>query len=175
MTSDPLQRVAEIVVGLGEAGPQPHRLFVVRDRVAVATQFMQDVGQIVMGLGIARSRRDRPLVMDDGDIVLAERVQHAGEVVVDLGIIGPDAQRVPGNEPRPVRDGRERRLALPRLAWASASSGLIAARPPHDASDCCQFPEALKRQPEIVVRGCIVWVRSRALSGNGRRRHRHHP
>ena len=143
------------MVGFCEGGPQPQRLVVLQDCLALATEFMEDVTQIATGLGIFRFCRDGALVVDERGIVQPELVKHAGEVVMDLGIVGPDFQRL-----LVMRDGLfgtvENTIGIAKAGVSFRQIRFQQQRLLMIRQRLFPFAEPLQRRSDIVVRLGII-------------------
>ena len=79
------EQVAEVVVGLIEVGEQTQRLFVLRDRLVVASLVGEEQAEVVVRLGQRGVQTRGLFIVLNGAGQVAAGLQRVGEVVVGLG------------------------------------------------------------------------------------------
>ena len=164
-----LQDDAEVAVGLGVVGLEPDRLAVFGDGLVELPLALQGVAEVVVGLGVVGLEPDRLAVFGDRLVELPLARQGDAEVGVGLGVVGlePDRRRGTRRWPRRASPGPVR--AMPRLLWASASSGLSRIAVAVLGDGLVELPLALQGVAEVDVgRGVVGLEPDRlAVLGDG--------
>ena len=135
-------------MGLGVVGLEPDRRAVFGDRLLQLPLGSQGDAEVGVGLGVVGLEPDRRAEFGDRLLQLPLVCQGGAEVVVGLGVVGlePDRRAEFGDRLLQLPLGFR---AMPRLLWASASSGLSRIAVRNSAIASSSFPWATRARPRL--------------------------
>ena len=90
--TDLLQRVAEVVPGLGEIRPQLQRFLKGVDGLFRLALLPKNASQMIQRLGVIAAQGQSPLAGGDSIIQFTDRLKRVGKIDVSLGIPWPKGQ-----------------------------------------------------------------------------------